>query len=201
MKKVLGLSIVTFSALALVGCGNNESSEVSKLKSENSSLKAELKAVSESTNKESKKQENKVSTVVGSTQYTITKISNKRISNKKANYTNAEYNMPDVKSLPSHYYRAAINYKLKNVGSKAFGLGYYQANVIDATGNEFNMESNTEYGFDQNSNGNVNPGVSTSGTFYLISAKPIDLSTFKINVSDQSTGSDVVGAGGVAEFK
>lgn len=201
VKKLLGLGIITMGILTLSGCGNNKNKEISSLKLENSSLKKELNAISESSASANKKQENKTSTVVGSVQYTITKITNKKIANKKNNYTDAEYNMSDIKSLPKSYYRATINYKLKNVGKKAFDLSYYQANVIDAKNNEFTSESSSEYGFDENSNGKVNPGMSTSGSFYLISDKPIDLSTLKINVSEQSTGSDTLGAAGVVEFK
>ncbi|WP_057801852.1 lipoprotein [Pediococcus stilesii] len=200
MKKMLGVVTVSATLLILSGCGN-KNSEVASLKSENSSLKTELKSFENKSSKNAAKQTDKVSTTVGSVQYSISKITSEKVTNKEDNYTNAEYNMPNVKSLPKHYYRTRIDYKLKNVGKKTFDLSYYHATVIDDNGNEFNQESNSEYGFDDNSNGIVNPGTKTSGSFYLISKEPINISHFKINISEQSDGENDVGKAGVVEFK
>lgn len=202
MKKVIVTLAVATTSLLLGACGNTsankvggDSAKISSLKKENASLKSELNATAGNTNEE--KQLN----AVGRVQYTITSVKQETVKNREENYTNAEFNFQDIKDYPKTYRRATITYKLKNVGNKPFDLSSMQNTVTDNDGNEYSDGGGDIFGFDENSNGTVKPGVSTSGKFTLLSKNKINLKSFVINVTDQFTDDDInLGGAGSAKY-
>lgn len=222
MNKKLGLFGITllgFSAVTLAGCSQSSqdtssksSSTISSLKSENSSLRAEnnslqgvdTKASSTSKTASTKTSNFKAKTLntVGEEQYTITSLKQSQVNNKESEYTDAEYNFDGIKSYPDKYYRAEITYRLKNTGTQDFDLSYGQDSVSDAQGLEYSYASGDVNGFNDNSNSVVKAGMTTSGTFYLVSKTKIPLDHFSINVAEQipKDGEGAVGAAGTANY-
>ena len=101
------------------------------------------------------------------------------------------------------YYRTVINYQLKNEGDKAFALNTYQARIIDDDNIEYTRTGADKFLYDENSNGLVQPGTSTTGSFYLISKEAPKITNFKISVSEQSPDNYAdgpLGEAGVAEM-
>lgn len=222
MKKKLGLFgvvLLSLSAITLAGCSQSsqessskDSSTISSLKSENSSLRAEnnsLQGVGTIESSSSKASTSKATSfkaktlnTVGEAQYTITSLKQTKVKNKESNYTDAEYNYDGIKDYPDKYYRAEITYRLKNVGTQDFDLSAMQNSVSDAQGLEYSYSSGDVNGLDSNSNGTVKVGMTTSGTFYLLSKTEIPLEHFSINVGDQvpKNGDGIVGAAGTATY-
>lgn len=222
MNKKLGLFgilLVSLSAVTLAGCSQSNqgassksSSTISSLKSENSSLRAENNSLQgigtkgSSTRKTSSAKTTafkaKTLNTVGEEQYTITSVKQAKVNNKESEYTDAEYNFDGIKSYPDKYYRAEITYRLKNIGTQDFDLSYGQDSVSDAQGLEYSYASGDVNGLNSNSNGVVKAGMTTSGTFYLISKTEIPLDHFSINISEQvpKGGEGTVGAAGTANY-
>lgn len=143
----------------------------------------------------------KTGSIVGEAKYTIISIKQEHVKKDEDNYTDAEYNFSDIKNYPSKYYRTTLNYNLKNVGDKKFDLGYTTANIVDAHGQQYTDESNSNYGLDDNSGSKVAPGNKISAEFILLSKKPIDLKTYTIELSGQYLNGDTkVGTGGTVKF-
>ncbi|ARY91251.1 MULTISPECIES: DUF4352 domain-containing protein [Lacticaseibacillus] len=200
MKKTIIIGCSILATLVLSGCGNTtgtssgkNGSEVASLKAENKSLKKQLAADNSTTSKK------RVLSPVGEIQYTITNITTKRVENERSNYTNAEYNFSGIKDFPSRYYRTEISYQLKNIGAKAFSLSNTSSKVLDDDGIEYTRDSTTNFGIDMNSNGKVQPGTATTGTFYLLTKTKPNVKNISINVGDQFNGIDSVGKGGIAK--
>ncbi|MGM0333978.1 DUF4352 domain-containing protein [Enterococcus sp. AZ050] len=200
MKKiVIGL---IFSSLLLGACGNTTSSTnsdtqktIDSLKTENSKLKSELKK----TTNEAKNEKIKFNKV-GIIEYTINSINTKQVKKSQKNFTNAEYNFSNIDDFPEKYYRTAISYELKNIGTEPFELSTYQAKIIDDNNMEYTSNSIENFGYDQNSNGTVQPNTSTTGTFYLLSKEKPQITNFKINISEQySDSQDKLGDSGIAQ--
>ncbi|WP_461214314.1 hypothetical protein [Lacticaseibacillus sp. GG6-2] len=206
MKRFLLVSVGIALSFGLVACGESgNSSEVSSLKSENSSLKSANSSLKKSLNKPDEITKAKTLNTVGEAQYTIISVTQERVKQAESNYTDAEYNYSGIKSYPDHYYRAEIQYQLKNVGKKDFDLSYMGNSVTDANGMKYSFGGGATFGFDDNDNGVLKAGDSTSGSFYLLSKTKIDLSHFKVNVTDQiiDAGSDnqaTVGNAGTAAY-
>lgn len=211
MKKVGGFLLVLSSALVLGACGNSNDSTgdsetvaklektVDSLKSENEELNSKIK---ELTNSGDTEDEITFSTV-GAVEYTVTSVKTEEIENKQDNYTNAEYNFQGINNMPAKYFRTVISYQLKNTADKELDLSTYQATIIDDDNIEYNRSSNDKYLFDENSNGLVQPGTSTTGSFYLISKDAPKITNFKISVSEQSPQDYTqgkIGDAGVAEM-
>lgn len=220
-KKIglFGIVLISFSTLGLAGCSQSNqsassksSSTISSLKSENNSLRAENNSLQGIGTKESSTSKTsstktaaftaKTLNTVGEEQYTITSVKQSKVNNKESEYTDAEYNFDGIKNYPDKYYRAEITYRLKNIGSQDFDLSYGQDSVSDAQGLEYSYVSGDVNGLNSNSNGVVKTGMTTSGTFYLISKTEIPLDHFSINVSEQipKSGEGAVGAAGTANY-
>ncbi|WP_390409472.1 hypothetical protein [Lacticaseibacillus jixiensis] len=204
MHKSLGIGAIALIGLLLAACSSNNDSASSKdaatissLKQDNASLQHQIKAASG----ESSSTKHVTLAKVGVAQYTITGIRTEKVTNKEANYTNAEYNFDDIANFPKQYYRTTIGYQLKNVGTKPFGLGYMQAHVVDATGVEFTDSGTDTFGFNENSNGDVQPGTATTGKFILLSTTAPKLNTFKISVSEQRNDTEIFGPAGITQYK
>nr|DAF71757.1 MAG TPA: Protein of unknown function (DUF3138) [Caudoviricetes sp.] len=205
MKKVL-LGVILLTSLTLAGCTSGDSAKSEKmektiesLKKENENLNSKLKALST----EGDTSENIIFSSVGTLQYTITSIKTDEIENKQENYTNAEYNFQAIDTLPKEYYRTKINYNLKNIGNKPFSLGSYQAGILNDEDIEYTGSGSEKYLFDENSNGVIQPGTSSTGSFYLISSEPPKITNFKINISKQfsdNTEEGPIGAAGIAKM-
>lgn len=211
MKKIGVFLLVLSSALVLGACSNSNDSTgdsetvaklektVDSLKSENEELNSKIK---ELTNSGDTEDEITFSTV-GAVEYTVTSVKTEEIENKQDNYTNAEYNFQGINNMPAKYYRTVISYQLKNTADKELDLSTYQATIIDDDNIEYNRSSNDKYLFDENSNGLVQPGTSTTGSFYLISKDAPKITNFKISVSEQSPQDYTqgkIGDAGVAEM-
>lgn len=201
MKKLSAIGASLLVGIALTACSNggtNESAKISSLKSENISLKNKIKQHKTTTTNTN----GKTSSTVGIVQYKVTGYSQKKLTNKESNYTTAEYNDEEMKTIGNSYYRTTIDYTLKNVGNRAFALSYYNAGIITDNNIEYTHTDNANYVYDSNSNADVQPGISTSGKFVLISKKAPSMKHFKINVSEQRDSSgEVIGKSGIAEFK
>lgn len=208
MKKII-LGLV-FSSIILGACGNTASSTdsdtqktIDSLKTENSKLQSELKKANNITNNKKIK-----FSKVGIVEYTINSIETEQIQNSQENFTNAEYNFSNINNFPETYFRTAISYELKNTGTEPFELNTYQAKIIDDNDIEYIRDSIDKFGFDQNSNGLVQPNTSTTGTFYLLSKEKPSLSNFKISISEQYppnptdgyTSSTQIGESGIAQM-
>lgn len=205
MKK-LGVSILVLGSLITLGACSNNDDKTAKLEKTIESLEAENKSlndkIKELTTAGDTEDEIKFSTV-GAVEYTITSVKTEEIENKQDNYTNAEYNFQGINNMPAKYYRTVISYQLKNTADKELDLSTYQATIIDDDNIEYNRSSNDKYLFDENSNGLVQPGTSTTGSFYLISKDAPKITNFKISVSEQSPQDYTqgkIGDAGVAEM-
>lgn len=205
MKK-LGASILVLGSLITLGaCSNNDDKTanlektIESLEAENKSLNDKIKELTIAGDTED---EIKFSTV-GAVEYTVTSVKTEEVENKQDNYTNAEYNFQGITNMPAKYYRTVISYQLKNTADKELDLSTYQATIIDDDNVEYNRSSNDKYLFDENSNGLVQPGTSTTGSFYLISKDAPKITNFKISVSEQSPQDYTqgkIGDAGVAEM-
>lgn len=79
-------------------------------------------------------------------------------------------------------------------------MSTYQAKIIDDNNMEYTSNSIENFGYDQNSNGTVQPNTSTTGTFYLLSKEKPQITNFKINISEQySDSQDKLGDSGIAQ--
>lgn len=202
MKKIL--LVLPLTLLLLTACGNSdtaESSEISSLKAENSSLKAELKKA----NAPVVNKEKKTLNTVGSCQYTVTGVKQEKVKNDSDNYTNAEYNFAGMDDFPKTYYRAKISYTLKNVGDKEFDLGYGEDTITDAKGIQYTDGAGDLAGFNDVATDVVKPDTLISGSFFLLSKEKMDLSHFKVNVDEKimvadNGDQDVVSQAGTAEY-
>lgn len=205
MKK-LGVSILVLGSLITLGACSNNDDKTAKLEKTIESLEAENKSlndkIKELTTAGDTEDEIKFSTV-GAVEYTVTSVKTEEVENKQDNYTNAEYNFQGINNMPAKYYRTVISYQLKNTADKELDLSTYQATIIDDDNIEYNRSSNDKYLFDENSNGLVQPGTSTTGSFYLISKDAPKITNFKISVSEQSPQDYTqgkIGDAGVAEM-
>lgn len=205
MKK-LGVSILIFGSLITLGACSNNDDKTAKLEKTIESLEAENKSlndkIKELTTAGDTEDEIKFSKV-GIVEYTVTSVKTDEVENKQENYTNAEYNFQGITSMPNKYYRTVINYQLKNEGDKAFALNTYQARIIDDDNIEYTRTGADKFLYDENSNGLVQPGTSTTGSFYLISKEAPKITNFKISVSEQSPDNYAdgpLGEAGVAEM-
>lgn len=211
MKK-FGMSLLVLSSLLVLGaCGDSgasaDSSEtIAKLEKTVDSLESENKVlndkINELTTAGDTKDEIKFSKV-GIVEYTVTSLKTEEVENKQDNYTNAEYNFQGINNMPAKYFRTVISYQLKNTADKELDLSTYQATIIDDDNIEYNRSSNDKYLFDENSNDLVQPGTSTTGSFYLISKNAPKITNFKISVSEQSPQDYTqgkIGDAGVAEM-
>lgn len=205
MKK-LGVSILVLGSLITLGACSNNDNKTAKLEKTIESLEAENKSlndkIKELTTAGDTEDEIKFSTV-GAVEYTVTSVKTEEVENKQDNYTNAEYNFQGITNMPAKYFRTVISYQLKNTADKELDLSTYQATIIDDDNIEYNRSSNDKYLFDENSNGLVQPGTSTTGSFYLISKDAPKVTNFKISVSEQSPQDYTqgkIGDAGVAEM-
>lgn len=205
MKK-LGVSILVLGSLITLGACSNNDDKTAKLEKTIESLEAENKSlndkIKELTTAGDTEDEIKFSTV-GAVEYTVASVKTEEVENKQDNYTNAEYNFQGINNMPAKYYRTVISYQLKNTADKELDLSTYQATIIDDDNIEYNRSSNDKYLFDENSNGLVQPGTSTTGSFYLISKDAPKITNFKISVSEQSPQDYTqgkIGDAGVAEM-
>lgn len=205
MKK-LGVSILVLGSLITLGACSNNDDKTAKLEKTIESLEAENKSlndkIKELTTAGDTEDEIKFSTV-GAVEYTVTSVKTEEVENKQDNYSNAEYNFQGINNMPAKYYRTVISYQLKNTADKELDLSTYQATIIDDDNIEYNRSSNDKYLFDENSNGLVQPGTSTTGSFYLISKDAPKITNFKISVSEQSPQDYTqgkIGDAGVAEM-
>ena len=204
--KRLGVSILILGSLITLGACSNNDDETAKLEKTIESLEAENKSlndkIKELTTAGDTEDEIRFSTV-GAVEYTVTSVKTEEVENKQDNYTNAEYNFQGINNMPAKYYRTVISYQLKNTADKELDLSTYQATIIDDDNIEYNRSSNDKYLFDENSNGLVQPGTSTTGSFYLISKDAPKVTNFKISVSEQSPQDYTqgkIGDAGVAEM-
>lgn len=205
MKK-LGISFLALSSLLFLGACSNNNGETTKLEktiesleSENKNLNDKLKELTTAGDTEDEIKFSKV----GIVEYTVTSVKTDEVENNQNNYTNAEYNFQGITNMPDKYYRTVISYQLKNTADKEFDLSTYQASIIDDDNIEYNRSSNDKYLYDENSNGLVQPGTSTTGSFYLISKDAPKITNFKISVSEQAPRDYMegdIGEAGVAEM-
>lgn len=198
MKKAKLLSVLLLTII-LGACSSNNRDK-SDTTAESSSSK-----ITEATISDKKKDVfTEVTLPVGGVvEYTITNITSEEINKKDGDMTNAEYNFTGFDNFPDVYYRSLIEYKLKNTSDKPFSLSTFNKSIVDGNGNQFDFTAGEFFLLDANSNGDVQPNASASGSFYLLSKEQPNLDKFSINIDKQHSNDNdysVIGESASIEY-
>lgn len=201
MRKIwllLGLSLLLVS---LSACGDSEdksengsdTAQLASLRSENKSLKKELKSAKGTEIKTSTASTNSVDLLAKSNNIEgrVSKVTQQHMVNNEEDYTNAEYNIDG--KVPDKYYKATISFSIKNLGDKEIDLSYGDITLTDAT-NQIFSQSSSDHNLFTNSNDVIQPQATVDNKLELISENKIDLSKFKVNFSQglmDSNGAEI----------